>query len=829
MRTLTHRRYVTAVAIASVLVASPAFSSPSGKNSDGAAKRRNQVAAPAVRMPLVFIENQGQFQDESAFQVRLPRWTMAVLQDGWSLEGPSRFRMRFDVQGSGGQVRGLQPLALKANYFLGHDEAAVEQNSKSASTFEKVRVDGLKPGVDLELFSRAGQLEYDVHLAAHVPVSEVAFRLEGVQTSAINADGELIASVDGHEIRQRAPVSFQVEADGTRRPIESRFVALGEHRFGFELEGRDPACPVVIDPVLIYNEFVGGSNADVAEDIVVDSLGDMYIAGWTKSVNFPGLRSDERTQVRGRDVVVFKLSADGSELLYVAIIGGSSDEEARALVVDGKGQATVVGVTKSSNFPVTNGVVGSVRSGGADAFALQLDATGRQLNWATYLGGSGDDAAHGVALAEGGSTLIVGSTRSNDFPTSNFAMQEKHGGGRDGFALRLDGSGRLLLYSTYLGGARDDQAYDVAMDSMGNAYVVGETDSPDFPVSDAALDMRKSSGDAFVTKLGMAGDTIVYSTFLGGDGDEVARAIGLDSRDRVWVAGSTTGLGFPVTENAMQPLPGGAGDGFAARLSISGSKLEYATYIGGSGQDEVLDLALDTFDSPWFTGSTRSDDFRHSSDAAGQSRVAGKDSFLMSLSGNGGELNFSTYLGMLGNEEGRALAVQPGTDSVVVVGYADDIDPSERGPRSGSTQGPSDALVARFESSLCPGESKLLDLGGAAGLEMQLTRPRLGSPFKLRLRGAPPQTKGILVMSTGAPVSSDLESLAVLHLDRSRINVLARFVTDAEGHWVMEGRLSNRSDLCGVRMVFQAFTLERKLGPLSFGQASQGLDVTFGY
>lgn len=829
MRTHIQRRFVTAVACASVFSASPAFPSSRTETLDASAKPRNQVAAPAVRIPLVFIENQGQFQDESCFQVRLPRWTLAVLSDGWSLEGPSRLRMRFDVEGAASQVRGLDPLSLKANYFLGQSEAAAGAQPMSASTYEKVRVEGLKPGVDLELFSKAGQLEYDVHLAAHVPASEACFRLEGVQQSAINERGELIASVDGHQVRQRAPRSFQIEADGTRRPIGSRFVALGEHRFGFELVGRDPACPVVIDPVLVYNEFVGGSNADVAEDIAVDALGDMYIAGWTKSTNFPGLRSDERAQVRGRDVVVFKLSADGAELLYVAIIGGSSDEEARGLAVDSQGRVTVVGFTKSSNFPVTNGVVGPLRSGGSDAFALQLDASGRKLNWATFLGGSSDDEAYGVALAEGGSALIVGSTRSSDFPTSNFALQEQHAGGRDGFALRLDNTGRLLLYSTYLGGARDDQAHAVAMDSMGNAYVAGETDSPDFPVSEAALDPRKSSGDAFVTKLGRAGDTIVYSTFLGGEGVEAARAIALDSRDRVWVAGSTSGLGFPVTEDAMQATPGGAGDGFAVRLSISGSKLEYATYIGGSGPDEVLDLALDAFDSPWFTGSTRSDDFRYSSEAPGQSRVAGLDSFLLSLSGDGGQLNFSTYLGMGGNEEGRALAIQPGTESVVVVGYGDDIDPADRGPRSGSSQGPSDALVARFESSLCPGISQLVDLGGAAGLEMQLSRPRLGAPFKLQLQGAPPESKGLLVMSTGAPVSKDLESLAVLHLDRSRLTILERFVTNADGHWSLEGRIANRSDLCGLRMIFQAFTLERKLGPLSFGQASQGLDVTFGY
>ena len=826
MRIFSHRSFLPAVICASLFAAAPAFASAFNSDLDGAAVRRNQVAAPGLSLPLVFIQNQGQFNIESAFQVRLPRLSMSIQQDGWTLRGASNFSMRFDTSGEPAMVQGLEPLRATASYFRG---GSAKKDLTGVSTYGRVRVSGLKPGVDLELFSKAGLLEYDVLLAPGVPASEAVFTLEGVQSSCLNADGELISMVDGRELRQRRPVSFQVEADGTRRPIESRFVELGENRFGFALSGRDLSCSVVIDPVLVYSEFVGGSNADVAEGVVIDAAGDMYVAGWSKSADFPGQRTRVKSPVRGRDAVVFKLSGDGSELLYVAFVGGSSDDEARALVVDDEGQVTVVGSTKSSDFPASSEAAGSRRAGGFDAFAFQLASNGRELNWCTFIGGSGDDFAHAVALAEGGTTIIAGATRSTDFPTSNFALQPEHNGGRDGFAVRLGERGRLLLYSTYLGGSRDEEVHGVALDSMGNAYLVGQTDSPDFPVSDAAFDLRRNSVDAFVTKLGRAGSSIVYSTFVGGNGSDGAHAVALDSRDQVWFAGSTTGSSFPVTEDAAQPNAGGAGDGFLARLSISGSKLEYATFLGGSGMDQVLGLGIDAFDSPWVTGVTRSDDFLLSADAAGKQRMGGSDSFLTSFDGASGQLNFSSYLGMAGDEEGRALAVQPGTESVVVVGFADDIEPVERGPMSGSSRGPSDALVARYEAGLCSEKAQLTDLGGAAGLNVSLTRPRLGSPFELTVSGAPPLAKGLLVYSPGKARAGDLEGLAVLHLDPERLIVMSRFVADNEGKWSLSGRLSNRAELCGTSIALQVFTLERRYGPLSFGQASQGLEITFGY
>ncbi len=323
--------------------------------------------------------------------------------------------------------------------------------------------------------------------------------------------------------------------------------------------------------------------------------------------------------------------------------------------------------------------------------------------------------------------------------------------------------------------------------------------------------------------------SLVYSSFLGGDGTDVGRAIALDSLDRVWVAGSTTGTGFPVTDDAMQSVAGGAGDGFVARLSISGSKLEYASFLGGSSEDHVLDLAIDVFDSPWFTGSTRSADFATTSEAAMSEHSGGSDGFLTTLDGVSGQLNFSTFVGMEGDEEGRAIAVQPDTESVVVVGFGDDISPEHRGPRSGSSRGPMDALVVRFEAGLCSEEAQLVDLGGGAGLDLSLTRPRLGSPFELRVTGAPPLADGFLFYSATGTQPEDLEGLAVLHLDRTRMTLVSRFVTDSKGEWQLTGRFSNRADFCGTALNLQVFTMARRFGPLSFGQASQGLKITFGY
>jgi hypothetical protein len=820
------RTLVTGLAVL-LLATSGTGASGSSGSGDDKARRRNQVIAPAVRLPLVFIENRGQFDEEIHYQVRIPGIAVAVHRDGWSIRGESQVRLRFEGASEEATVQGRERLETTANYLFGgpgEDGDEMPGWIQGVETYERVHVADVRPGMDLDLYESSGRIEYDVRLDPGVSVEEVVFRFEGAEESRIAEDGGLVVRLGETELRQRPPSTWQVERDGTRRELSSAFRALGDDRYGFSVQGRDPELALVIDPVLVYSELIGGSNADVASGVALDETGSVYVTGWAKSSNFP--RAVGRS--KGKDVVVFKLDATGTRLEYATFVGGSGNEEGLAIAVTPEGEAVVVGETGSSNFPHTRDAYARSRSGNADAFAFKLSDDGSELLWSTFLGGSSDDVANDVVLGPDGSSYVVGTTRSRDFPVTSHAYQTERGGARDAFVTRLGSDGMVLVYSTYLGGVRDDGGHGIALDGNGNAYVTGRTDSADFPTTTGALDNRKSDVDAFVSKLSQAGGNLIYSTFLGGDGQDEAYGIALDVEYQAWVVGWTQSDDFPTTDGALQESNRARRDGFATRISTSGATLTYSTYVGGSGHDEVVGLALDAYGTPWLSGTTTSDDLPVTPDASQESRSGGRDGFLLGVDGETGRLGFGTYLGGAGHDAALAVGSQPLSENVVVVGNAENIAPSDRGPFSGNKLGPSDALVARFEPGICGSRAELSELGAGAGVQLRSTTPRLGKPYTLSVYGAPPNTPGFVLVSDPTASATLLEGIMELHVDRATARVLFRFTTDDDGAWEFETTLPHGDGLCGRSVVLQAVTLGHELGPLSFGQVSQGLFLTFG-
>ncbi len=799
-------------------------------SNDDAKAPRNEIISPSVRLPLVFIENRGQFDAEVRYQVRIPALTLDVHADGWAMNSTSRVRVRFEGASKDAAVTSSSPLRATANYLFGAgakatDEEREAQSIRNVPTFERVQIEGLRAGVDVELFETGGRLEYDIHVAPGTSIDDVVFRYEGVESSEIRPDGSLVALVDGRELFQRAPNTWQVQADGTKRELASAFRALGDDRYGFRVEGRDPALPVVIDPILVYSEFIGGSNADVGSDVAVDASGAVYVTGWARSADFPG--ADVRKR-RGKDVVVFKLRPNGHELEYATFIGGRSDEQAHGIEINSAGEAVVVGETRSSDFPTTRSVHSQTRAGDADAFALSLSADGSTLLWSTFLGGSASDEAYDVALGFDGSAYVVGTTRSRDFPTTSFGIQTERGGGRDAFVTRLDRNGSLLVYSTYLGGVRDDEGRSIALDDSGHAYVTGRTDSGDFPTTPGAYSTRKADIDAFVTKLSMAGGTLVYSTFVGGGAQDEAMSIAVDEDDQAWIGGWTQSFDMDVSVDGFQRENSGRRDGFVACVSTSGGTLAYSSFVGGSAQDEVLGIAIDAFGTPWLVGTTSSDDFPVSVDAAQEARRGGRDAFLVGIDRGTGRMAFGSYLGSTGHDAAFAVDAQPLTENVVVVGQAENVAPDERGKNGGRTVGPSDALVARFEPGLCGVRAERAELGAGAGVQFRTSLPRLGKPIELHVTGGPPNAIGYVLISTQSASTTILEDLFELHVDPSTARVLYSFTTDNNGDWEHTTLLPRRRRLCGRSFVLQAVTFDAVAGPLSFGQMSGGQFLTMG-
>jgi hypothetical protein len=294
---------------------------------------------------------------------------------------------------------------------------------------------------------------------------------------------------------------------------------------------------------------------------------------------------------------VAKFNTDGSALIYSTFLGGRSDELGEAIAVDDGGNAYITGYTISPDFPTINAVQ-STAGGAGESFLTKLNADGSALIYSSYLGGSGYDEGFGVSVDSMGHAYVSGRTTSTNFPVKN-AFQPAFGGGdvqmmgSDAFVAKFDSSGAMLVYSTYLGGSDLDEAYAIAADKAGSAYVTGRTYSLDFPTQNALQVALGGYLDAFVTKLAPNG-SLAYSTYLGGNDGELGFGIAVNGFGDAYVSGATEGPGFP-TVNPLQPTYGGGNsDAFLAKLDAQGSALVYSTYLGGSGYEGAYDVAVDS-------------------------------------------------------------------------------------------------------------------------------------------------------------------------------------------------------------------------------------------
>lgn len=478
---------------------------------------------------------------------------------------------------------------------------------------------------------------------------------QSVPTSVVAADQEspildyaTFLGGSGPEWGRAIAVDQQGRAYVTGRTWSANLPAT-PGAFSQELNGSMDAFVARLSPSgsdLDYLTFLGGVDDDGAYGIAVDSVARAYVAGSTSSEDFPVLEGAvDATLGGGLDAFVIRLDATGSALEFATFLGGDSNDEGQGIAVDDDGSAYVTGITwESTGFPVTAGAADTVHNGGLDAFVAKFDPTGSCLEYATFLGGAGNDRGSAIALDGDSRAYITGGTDSADFPTTTGAFDRqfnsRDASDADGFVARLSASGEILEYATYLGGTNKDWGQGIAIDSHRQAHVTGYTSSPDFPTTEGAFDGAHNGDgdedDAFVAILDEAGSALAYSTFLGGSGQDGGHAIALDSEGRVYVTGRTNySPDFPVTGSLRarrdSELMSDSGDVFIAQFGPTGNGLLHSILVGGGATEDGQGIVLDQQGAIYLTGYTSSSDFPSTEGSFEESYQGNEDAFVLKV------------------------------------------------------------------------------------------------------------------------------------------------------------------------------------------------------
>src|SRR5712692_7196938 len=544
----------------------------------------------------------------------------------------------------------LDPAPGKRNYLLGNDPAKWRTD---VPTYARVRYDQIYPGISLAYYGRNDRLEYDFEIAPGADPHAIRLALSRDLRPHIAANGDLILSFVGGEVREAAPIIYQ-DIAGSRQSVAGRYVLTGRREVSFEVGPYDRTQTLVIDPTLIYSTYLGGGGDDLGSSIAVDGSNNVYVAGTTASANFPTQNPAFASNAGLSDIFVTKINAAGNAIVYSTYIGGSGLDRGDGLAIDSSGNAYVVGRVDSSStdFPTTNGALATTyRGGDFDGVVFKLNQQGNALVYSTFLGGEANDSTEGIAVDANGNAYVTGGTKSIGFPVTSGAVQGFLAGDTDAYLTKLNSTGTALLYSTMIGGTGTDRGSGVAIDSSGNAYVAGFTSSQDFPTVNAFQNSPGGSFDAFVAKIdtnvsGVA--SLVFCSYLGGIGDDKAYGIALDNgANNIYVTGQTSSNNLPLL-NPAQPAFGGSFDAFIAKISSTGTKI-YTTYLGGTGDDRGTGIKVNSSGEVYVTGFTSSTNFPTVTPLQ-IANGGGFDAFVAKLNSAGSAFLYSTYFGGSANE-----------------------------------------------------------------------------------------------------------------------------------------------------------------------------------
>jgi len=627
--------------------------------------------------PAVFVENSGQWTDSSVRFVHQGKGASIAMTDrgpifelyrGVTPVDSSAAEHRLDSRFDEPIEQSIETTRFSVSFKnsnttspVGHDRSSstfnynigdVSQHRSNVSGFEKIVYPSLYEGIDLHTWGQRDSLKYEFHVSPNIDYRQIAVQYEGVEDLWIDKRGRLHAELGNGfgEVIDDAPVIWQ-EVKGKRVDVAGRFKLLDGDAYTFELGTFDPKLPLVIDPdlawsSLAWSSYLGGGNA-TGTDISVDANGDVLVTGSTASSGWAAGGFD--TSFNGTsDVFVAKINADGT-LAWSTYLGGSDYDHDATISADADGNAWISGETSSSDWTV--GGFDTSYDGADDLFVAKINANGT-LAWSSYLGGSGYDRNGDIAVDAEGNGWLTGTTDSYE-AVGGFDI------GREGLdeaiiaKINADGS---LAWSSYLGGSSWDNGRGISVDSHGNAWVTGSTNSPGWTVGGFDTTYNVGSDhwddDAFVAKINANG-SLAWSSYLGGSADDHGVDISMDTHDNAWITGTSDSTGWTVGGFDTNSNNGH----FVAKINANGT-VAWSRYVGGGSLDYGADISVDPDGNAWVAGLTRSSgwavggfDTSFNSD-----RDYKNDAYVAKINANG-TMAWISYLGGINDDRGTGIAL----------------------------------------------------------------------------------------------------------------------------------------------------------------------------
>lgn len=650
---------------------------------------------------------------DDGFSLRLERWSQQDEREPVRRCSGAVVRTRFVGAETLGFVPG-QEFGTRHNFLRN----GLAQHVRDVPSFASVTMRQVLPGIDVcfrslpgdGAASPSGAFEYDLLLAPGADLSSFEAVCEGVHELRIDASGRLVAVVSTpegpQELLQQAPIAWQQGPDG-KQPVTVRFRLLSGNRYGFVAEHLHADLPTVVDPGVIWGTFLGGGATDRIHDMTYVDGDGVWVGGWTGSADFPATVGAFQT-TGAADAMVAKLSDDGQSLVFATYLGGSKGEEVRGIAVAADQTATVVGFTNSADFPTTPGAAQSTYGGGSffldigDAFVTRLSSNGATLLSSTYAGGLFDDVAEDVTLDPVGNAIVAGWTSSTDFPMPPGGFQPALGGlplaQSDGFVLGVTRNGQAFSFGSFAGGQLGEQFLGIDRDPLtGDLVVAGWSLGADYPVTPSVVRPSSSGGiDAVLTRFNPTASAAVFSTYMGGIGEDAGQAVRFDVDGSVWLAGYTNSTNYPATLTAPQQVLGGANDGFLTRISSSGQSLVFSTLLGGPGQDRVRDLDLAA--TGMIVVGEAGAGFPVTNDAVQSQFAFGiTDGFVAYYTNDGATLSWASYFGGDGQDSLQAVDLSD-SGFAVAAGYTYSADfPIAPAAYQGQLLGVEDGVVVKLD------------------------------------------------------------------------------------------------------------------------------------